>query len=252
MGNDQKKAQEAWNLGRFVKTLAYFGVIPFLSDNSWFQNIMGNPVNSKLDGKALANSKILGNQSNINFERKLLPQNLILFNFLENTQNIQNTWGSIDDVVMGGVSQSNITISESGAIFSGAVSTANSGGFASIRTRSFEPPLNLSKYRGIELRVKGDGQRYKLILRGESKWDGVGFSASFDTELERWTTVRIPFDQLVAGFRSKSIPNISLNSSQVYAFQLMLSKYEYDGGLNSRFTAGNFHLQIASISAYSN
>jgi len=252
MEKDQKNTQEAWNLGRFVKTLAYFGVIPFLSDNSWFQTIMGNPVNNKLDGKALANSKILGNQSNINFERKLLPQNLILFNFLENTQNIQNIWGSIDDVVMGGVSQSNITISESGAIFSGAVSTANSGGFASIRTRSFEPPLNLSKYRGIELRVKGDGQRYKLILRGESKWDGVGFSASFDTELERWTTVRIPFDQLVAGFRSKSIPNISLDSSQVYAFQLMLSKYEYDGGLNSRFTAGNFHLQIASISAYSN
>jgi hypothetical protein len=252
MEKEQKKAQEAWNLGRFVKTLAYFGVIPFLSDNSWFQTIMGNPVNSKLDGKALASSKTLGNQSGINTEIKTLAQNLILFNFLENTQDLQNIWGAVDDVVMGGVSQSNITIANSGAIFSGIVSTANSGGFASVRTRSFEPPLNLSKYTGIELRVKGDGQRYKLILRGESKWDGVGFSASFDTELERWTTVRIPFTQLIAGFRSKSIPNTALDSSQVYAFQLMLSKYEYDGALNSRFTAGNFQLQIESISAYSN
>ena len=50
-----------------------------------------------------------------------------------------------------------------------------------VRTRNLEPPLDLSAYEGLELRVKGDGLRYKLVLRSESAWDGIGYTASFDT-----------------------------------------------------------------------
>ena len=80
---------------------------------------------------------------------------------------------------MGGVSESGICLRSGYAVFSGNVSTDNSGGFASVRTRNFEPSLNLGNYRGIELRVKGDGQRYKLFVRTETKWDGVGYAHSF-------------------------------------------------------------------------
>ena len=36
----------------------------------------------------------------------------------------------------------------------GTVSTSNSGGFASVRCRNFDPALDLGAYQGIELRIK--------------------------------------------------------------------------------------------------
>lgn len=103
-------------------------------------------------------------------------------------------------------------------MFTGTVTSANNGGFCSVRCavlcraalrcaglaappppaptpthpvpepprqvrcRNLEPALDLSPYEGVELRLKGDGQRYKLILRSESAWDGIGYTASFDTQ----------------------------------------------------------------------
>jgi hypothetical protein len=42
----------------------------------------------------------------------------------------------------------------------GVVSTDNSGGFASVRCRNWEPPLDLGAYEGVRLRLRGDGQRW--------------------------------------------------------------------------------------------
>lgn len=162
----------------------------------------------------------------------------------------QQTWGALDDVVMGGVSQSNIQFSDGLADFSGQVSTANSGGFASVRTRNLEPALDLSRYAGVVLRVRGDGQRYKFMLRAETNWDGVAYCFSFDTVANTWITVRIPFTALTPVFRARTLPNQTLDPSQVCAWQLMLSKFEYDGALNPHFTAGAFQLQVASIQVY--
>lgn len=53
-------------------------------------------------------------------------------------------------------------------------------------------PEDLSAYDGIEMRVKGDGHRYKLILRTSSDWDTVGYTASFDTVRDQWQTVSSP------------------------------------------------------------
>ncbi|KAL5555114.1 hypothetical protein UlMin_037350 [Ulmus minor] len=71
---------------------------------------------------------------------------------------INLSWGALDDIVMGGVSESifqiDRTSGENGqpiGIFKGFVSTANNGGFSSIRTK------DLSAYDGLELCLKGDG-----------------------------------------------------------------------------------------------
>ncbi len=165
--------------------------------------------------------------------------------------NLQTIWGSVDDVVMGGVSESGMRWSGNSAVFSGRVSTDNSGGFASVRTRNFEPTLDLSDYTGIEIRVKGDGQRYKLFIRTEATWDGVGYAYSFDTIANEWTTIEIPFTELVPVFRAKIVnPSMPIDRRQIRAFQLMLSKFEYDKALNPRFTPGLFSLEIESIAAY--
>ena len=175
---------------------------------------------------------------------------LELFDFTQPNVNLQATWGAVDDVVMGGVSESGIRLADGFALFSGNVSTDNSGGFASVRTRNFEPSFNLSNYRGIELRVKGDGQRYKLFVRTETRWDGVGYAYSFDTIADRWLTIQVPFQDLVPIFRAKTVNDAPLDTTQICSLQLMLSKFEYDKALNPRFTPGLFSLQVESISAY--
>ena len=175
----------------------------------------------------------------------------VIFDFTNPNASVKETWGAVDDVVMGGVSQSNIRLANDKAIFSGIVSTDNNGGFASVRTRNFNIPLDLSDYEGIELKVSGDGKRYKFIARCEGKWDGVGYSYSFDTVYNFPTTVRIPFKDLIPVFRAKTVNEATeIDASKIYSMQLMLSKFEYDGELNPKFEAGSFALQVESIKAY--
>lgn len=179
------------------------------------------------------------------------PGEKLLFDFTKPSTELKNTWGAVDDVVMGGVSQSQIQLLEETALFAGNVSTANSGGFASVRTKNFAPPFNLSGYEGVELRLKGDGKRYKFLLRTETQWDGVAYSYSFNTEANTWIDVRIPFAQMIAVFRAKTLKDSpQIDQSKVCSFQLMLSKFEYDGELNPRFSPGSFTLQVESMKAY--
>jgi hypothetical protein len=133
-------------------------------------------------------------------------------------------------------------------VFSGTTTTANNGGFASVRTRNAEPPLDLGAYEGLELRLKGDGQRYKLILRCSPGWDTVGYTASFPTQ-PGWQTVRLPFRDLAPVFRARTQRGMApFNPASVYSVQLMLSKFESDGALNPTFREGAFELPVERIS----
>ncbi|OEL28107.1 hypothetical protein BAE44_0010876 [Dichanthelium oligosanthes] len=169
-------------------------------------------------------------------------------------------WGALDDVVMGGVSESTFQILSTGSetggptgLFKGTVSTSNNGGFTSIRTKNFTVPEDLSAYDGIELRVKGDGRRYKLIIRTSYEWDTVGYTASFDTTKGEWQSVKVPFSSLRPVFRARTMTDAPpFDASNITSLQLMLSKFEYDGKLNPTFTEGPFELPFSSIRAYIN
>lgn len=180
---------------------------------------------------------------------------LTLFDFRQGnsatTDAIARVWGAVDDVVMGGVSESQLQFGSGAALFSGTVSVANNGGFASVRTRNFETPLDLTGYQGLELRLRGDGQRYKFIARSQAQWDGMGYSQSFDTVFNTWMTVRLPFKDFVPVFRARTVTDAPpLAVEALRSFQLMLSKFEYDGGLNPRFQPGTFSLELETIRAY--
>ncbi|MEM9770996.1 MAG: CIA30 family protein [Cyanobacteria bacterium P01_D01_bin.73] len=178
---------------------------------------------------------------------------VVLFDFQKPNADMAETWGAVDDVVMGGVSASEFRLIPGAALFSGEVSTDNNGGFVSVRTRSFAEPVDISGCDGIEMRVQGDGQRYKIIVRDDARWDGVGYAASFDTTYNLWTTVRIPFSEFRPVFRARTLEDHPpLDTSQVRSLQLMLSKFEYNGELNPRFTAGMFSLKIETLGAYGN
>ena len=219
-----------WDAGRFWQTLVYFKV---LEPPVWIRSLFQGPSAQSKGGK--------------------MPTNDVIFDFQHPSSDLKETWGALDDVVMGGVSQSAVRLVENSALFSGNVSTDNSGGFASIRTRNFETPFDLSGYEGLDIRLRGDGKRYKFMLRSETKWDGVAYCYSFDTLKDTWMNVRIPFAQLIPVFRAKTLKDAApLDTRQVSSFQLMLSKFEYDGGLNPSFSPGYFELQVESIKAYRN
>ncbi len=74
---------------------------------------------------------------------------------------------------------------------------------------------------------------------------------SFDTIANIWLTIDVPFTDLIPVFRAKTVTDAGkFDSSTVYSLQMMLSKFEYDGGLNPTFKAGAFSLEIESIKAY--
>jgi len=175
----------------------------------------------------------------------------MLFDFRRPNPDLHRFWGILDDVVMGGASQSQLLWGKEELLFAGQVSTANFGGFVSTRTRNWQPPLDLSGFAGLELRLRGDGQRYKVLLRDQGGWDSPAYGYAFDTAPGEEQTVQIPFAEMVATFRARLVPSApALNTRQICSLQVMLSKFEADGRLNPRFRPGPFQLGLRWIGLY--
>lgn len=220
-----QQTNSQWDLGRFFQTLSFFGAVPLIS-----------VVQQMFLGASLPSPpQLMAN---------------VIFDFREPTEDVLQLWGALDDVVMGGTSRSAVQMCPDGMVFTGTVSTANSGGFASVRTRNFDPALDLSQHSGIKLRVKGDGQRYKFFLRDSEAWDSVAYAYSFDTLADEWIDVSIPFAEMRPVQRARAVNHLPLNTTRIYSLQVMLSKFEYDRALNPRFTPGEFRLGIETINVY--
>jgi len=167
----------------------------------------------------------------------------------KNPNNIR--WGPLDDVVMGGASKSDISPGQDfNGVWKGYVTTANNGGFAGIRTQLLSRPKDISQCRGLVLRVCGDGNRYKFIIRDDDSWNGIAWSYSFDTIPSKTIEVKIPITSFVPTKFAKSISTASFISKNLCAFQMTHSKFEYDGKLNPKFKEGPFTLDIAYIGTY--
>ena len=173
-----------------------------------------------------------------------------IFEFAASSTSISG-WRAVNDVVMGGCSQSGLSHSSEGAVFAGNVSTKQSGGFASVRSASFQPPLDVSASTGFEIRVKGDGNRYKFFVRTNDDRDAPAYSFPFETVADTWICVQVPLVEMKAVRRAKTLPDAPpVDAKGILSIQLMISKFEYDGELNSYFTEGDFSLTIASIMTY--
>ena len=95
-------------------------------------------------------------------------------------------WRVVNDGVMGGVSKSSLVLTDTGhGQFSGHVSLANSGGFASIQLNTIIKLEEEKKF--IVLRVKGDGKRYEFRLTSETS-QSVSFVHQFATSGE-WENI---------------------------------------------------------------
>lgn len=148
-------------------------------------------------------------------------------------------WYVVNDNVMGGRSEGGFRVDDGELRFAGSTNT-NGGGFSSIRTKPLV--LDLSRYAGIRLRVKGDGRRYTWRLATGARWRGseVGYWADFDTRDGQWLTVDVPFSRFVPRFRGTRLDGPELDITDIRGMGLMI----YDG------EDGRFELRLASVHAF--
>jgi hypothetical protein len=124
----------------------------------------------------------------------------MIFDF-DSSSNLKQ-WRTVDDNVMGGVSNSKIIIDKEGnGVFSGHVSLENNGGFSSVRHQLKK--LNVSSYNKFIIRLKGDGKNYQFRVKSKLN-DYHSYKFEFSTDGD-WQTIEIPFKELKATFRGRML-----------------------------------------------
>ena len=125
---------------------------------------------------------------------------MILFNF--NTQSNISNWSTVNDVVMGGRSNSSFKLSDEGfGVFEGHVSLENNGGFSMVRYR-FESQ-EVGAFTKVCIRLKGDGKSYQFRIK-TNKNDDHAYIGLFNTT-KSWTNIEIPFKVMYPAFRGRKL-----------------------------------------------
>lgn len=148
-------------------------------------------------------------------------------------------WFSINDTVMGGLSESTFTADDEGgtAVFAGIL-RVRGGGFAS--TRSPSRHFALTGAQGLEARVKGDGKAYRLYVMITEGLDGILYRYDFGTEAGKWQEVRAPFDDFVPTYHGQPTTAPELDAGQIRHMGFVISDEQ----------EGPFRLEVAWIRAF--
>ena len=146
-------------------------------------------------------------------------------------------WQTLNDGVMGGVSDGRVRITDQGIMeFYGTLSLENNGGFASARSKS--KPLGLRDGDVIVARLRGDGREYYLNATVPTFRIAFSYRASFETKADEWQEVKVPLKELQA----TSFGNPVKNAGSVEA-----SKVNSIGFLLADKKAGPFKLEVEWI-----
>lgn len=134
-----------------------------------------------------------------------------------------SSWQAVDDRIMGGRSQSQPEhVDKLGLRFSGTVSCANNGGFASIRSRSGQ--WDLGSYSGLRIRLRGDGKSYKLSLRTDLFFDGISYQATLTTVKDTWQELTLPFAAFTPTHHGVRLTTVApLDTSSITSFGLFIA-----------------------------
>lgn len=138
---------------------------------------------------------------------------------------------------MGGRSKGYVEIEDGRLRFTGTLVTEG-GGFTSVRARR---TVNLERYDGIELRVRGGGRTFEVEVDDNTRRRGRSVSrrAPFATS-DEWTVVRVPFRELKTTIFGQPVRAPAIDLSNVTRIGL----YILDG------IDGPFRLEVDAIRAY--
>jgi NADH dehydrogenase [ubiquinone] 1 alpha subcomplex assembly factor 1 len=166
-----------------------------------------------------------------------LDDKLLLFDFSKSSTMAE--WSSINDVVMGGLSEGGIIWKKNRCmVFSGSISFENNGGFSSIRTRRAD--YNLTNYKGILISAMGDGKQYKFTIRTDLNYDGVSYQFQFLSVSQEIKDFYLPFEEFKPSYHGKKLsdyPPLDLSAIKRFGF-IIADKQE-----------GSFSLEIEKIYA---
>ena len=133
------------------------------------------------------------------------------------TQTNIKEWRIVNDGVMGGISKSSVVLTDAGhGRFSGHVSLANNGGFASIQLNT---KIKLAKEdKFIVLRLKGDGKRYEFRLNSDIS-QPESYVHQFSTS-GPWENIKLAISEFHPQFRGRklNIPNFNFESIERLSF----------------------------------
>ncbi len=146
-------------------------------------------------------------------------------------------WQTVNDGVMGGVSEGKFTITDRKTMdFSGTLSLANNGGFASVRTKAKK--LGLKKGDTLIAKVKGDGREYSLNLYLDKPQFAFSYRAMVPTKKDEWIEVKVPLDKSQATWFGRVVNDAGpVDPTEINAVGFMLGDKK----------AGPFRMEIESI-----
>lgn len=132
-------------------------------------------------------------------------------------------WHPINDGVMGGQSHGGPRFEDGMLCFTGAISLANNGGFASIRAR--EQHLDLSACDSILLRVRGDGRTYQFRLYTDAHYRGtrIAYTTPFQTSDDTWVELRLHFSQLRPTVRGQTLSGPAFDPAAIKELGFLLA-----------------------------
>ena len=162
-----------------------------------------------------------------------MPQTLFDFNGADSAKE----WQTVNDGVMGGVSEGKFKITDTKTMeFLGTLSLANNGGFASVRTKAKK--LGLEKGDTLVAKVKGDGREYHMNLSVPTFQIAYNYRAVFQTKKDEWIEVKLPLDK----FEATSFGQVVKNAGQVKP-----TSVNGLGFMLSDKKAGPFKMEVESI-----
>ena len=125
-------------------------------------------------------------------------------------------------------------------IFEGALSLENNGGFASIRSSLQDH--DLKGFRGLRIQVRTDGREYGLSAVCEDDRGRTGaWRKRFTVPADAWTTVDIPFEEMVLNIRGRQLPEVGPPATEaIRGFSFLIGDKNTDP----------FRLEIGAIGAY--
>ena len=160
---------------------------------------------------------------------------LTLFAFTE--ADAAKQWQTVNDGVMGGVSEGKFKITDAKTMeFFGTLSLANNGGFASVRSKAKK--LSLEKGDTLVAKVRGDGREYMLNLYHNKQRVAYSFRAAVQTKKDEWIEVKVPLDKFEATSFGRPVKDARVvDPKEISALGFMLGDKK----------AGPFKLEVESI-----
>ena len=179
--------------------------------------------------------------------KKILFKLFVLISISMNSQSIDlinpeknvgiTNWYIVNDDVMGGISKSYLSINEEkNLIFNGYLSLENNGGFASSRL-SFNKET-LTGIKSFKMRIKGDGNIYKLRLRQNNR--RASYSCDFKSLKDKWIEIDISLEDFKPSWRGYTYSDYpDLEIEEINSMGIQISDKQ----------EGEFELEIKYIKA---